>query len=271
MRGTLRFPALFACLILIASILLPVNAAAAGSVINVANASAGYFTVAYSLSTDAKMKVGVTHADSTVYYDYVAGAASTYTFTQGDGDYTITLYRNTTGTSYRKIESVDVSVSMDDPMAPYLASTAEITFSQEDAVGQLAAQLCAGLTDDAAKAVAIHNYIAGNFTYDHAFADQIASGGVKNYTPNTNSILAAGKGVCYDFSALYAAMCRSQGIPCAVAKGYRAGVYHAWNMVYVDGQWNPVDLTASIAHKNTAAASLSDCVISLELYTDMKF
>ena len=61
-------------------------------------------------------------------------------------------------------------------------------------------------------------------------------------------------------------MCRSQGIPCAVAKGYLSGGYHAWNMVYVDGVWNAVDMTRSIARGNTGAAGLSGCVTSLDGY-----
>ena len=88
--------------------------------------------------------------------------------------------------------------------------------------------------------------------------DQVKTGEVKNYTPDTNAVLAARKGICYDFSALYAAMCRSQGIPCAIARGYLNGGYHAWNMVYIDGAWNAVDMTREIANANTDAATIGD-------------
>ena len=265
MKRVNRFPAIFLSAALIASQFLPVSSLAAGTVIDTSTAAAGYFTVAYQ-TANAKMKVGVTQGSDTVYYDYVPGTTSSYTFTDGNGDYTITLYRNVSGTSYRQVESAKVQVEMEDAMAPYLASTAEITFSQDDAVGQTAAQLCAGLTDDGAKVAAIHNYIASRYTYDHDFAARIDRGEVTNYTPDTNRLLSAQKGICYDFSALFAAMCRSQGIPCAVAKGYLSGGYHAWNMVYVDGVWNAVDMTRSIARGNTGAAGLSGCVTSLDGY-----
>lgn len=98
-------------------------------------------------------------------------------------------------------------------MAPYLVSTTEITFSSQDSVGRKAAELCAGLTEDADKVVAIHNYIASHFTYDNIFAAQVAAGQVVNYTPDTARTLETRTGICYDFSALFAAMCRSQGHP----------------------------------------------------------
>ena len=271
MKRTVRFPAIFVCFLLMAAFVFPVRAFAAGSAIDTSTSSDGYFTVAYLSEEKAKMKVGVTQGTDTVYYDYVPGDASAYTFTDGDGAYTITLYQNISGIKYKKVECVDVNVAMTDPMAPYLVSTEEITFSGDDAVSRKAAELCAGLTADEDKAVAIHNYIAANFTYDSVFGDQVKTGEVKNYTPDTNAVLAARKGICYDFSALYAAMCRSQGIPCAIARGYLNGGYHAWNMVYIDGTWNAVDMTREIANANTDAATIGDCVIALEHYIDMRY
>ena len=119
--------------------------------------------------------------------------------------------------------------------------------------------------------VAIHNYIAAHFTYDNEFAARVRSGEINNYTPETNQILVAQKGVCYDFSALFAAMCRSQGIPCAVAKGYLSGASHAWNMVYINGKWNAIDMTRSIAYKAFNASTLSDCVTALDTYSGMSY
>ena len=171
------------------------------------------------------------------------------------------MFRNTSGTSYTEVSSAQTIVEMEHEFAPYLASTAEVAFSPEDAVGEKAAELCAGLTDDAAKAVAIHNYIAAHFTYDDQFAASVRSGAFKNYIPNTRTIIAAEKGVCYDFSALFAAMCRSQGIPCALEKGYQYGGYHAWNTVYIDDAWHVVDLTFSISRQISSAKTLADCTV----------
>lgn len=264
MKRVSRFLGVFLCLLVLSVAFFTVSASAtADTVIDTATASEGYFTVNYSTNAPVKMKVGVTYNNSTVYYNYTPGAEASYTFTKGDGNYTVTLYRNVSGTSYRKVTSAQAVVKMEDALSPYCVSTAEITFSQDDAVGKKAAELCAGITDDSAKAVAIHNYIAANFVYDYDFAANVRSGAVKNYVPNTNGILSAQKGVCYDFSALYAAMCRSQGIPCTVEKGYLDGKYHAWNKVHIDDTWEFVDLTASVCRKISSVERFSDCTVSM--------
>lgn len=51
------------------------------------------------------MKVGVTHDGETVFYTYVPGEASAYAFMEGNGRYTLTLYRNVRGTTYKAVTS----------------------------------------------------------------------------------------------------------------------------------------------------------------------
>lgn len=245
--------------------------ASAANVIDVSTASDGYFTVEYSGSVNARMKVGVTYGSNTVFYDYAPGSSSGYTFANGNGTYTVTLFQNVSGTSYKSIASSTTRVNLSDHLAPYRASTAEVTFSKNDAVGQKAAEICSNITDEGAKIAAIHNFIAANYCYDNNFAANVENGTIKNYTPNTNELIDKSTGVCYDFSALFAAMCRSQDIPCAVAKGYLSSKYHAWNMVYTNGSWTAVDLTVSIADRNTDAETLSDCMVSLSAYHDYTY
>lgn len=249
----------FFCVILS---ILTVHAWAAHAEIDVSTASDGYFSVFYEGDAGLKMKVGVTAAGQTTYYDYTPGARAAYALDKGDGTYAITLYRNLSGTRYQKVLSKTLPVTLKDALAPYLASTTEITFAADDAVGLKAAALCDGLTDDQSKIVAIHNFIAGNFQYDDVFAAAVRKGAVRNYTPNTNDALSKQQGVCYDFSALLAAMCRSQGIPCQLVKGYTAIGYHAWNLIYADGAWVSVDVTTAVARQACSAKTLSDCTVS---------
>ncbi|MHC4133526.1 MAG: transglutaminase-like domain-containing protein [Planctomycetota bacterium] len=55
------------------------------------------------------------------------------------------------------------------------------------------------------------------------------------------------EGDCTEHSVFLAALCRAAGIPARVAMGfeYIAGVWagHAWNEVWIDGQWYPLDAT----------------------------
>lgn len=57
--------------------------------------------------------------------------------------------------------------------------------------------------------------------------------------PNPDETLASRSGICFDYASLAAAMLRSLGIPCQVITGYVGpeSLYHAWNMVYIDGSW----------------------------------
>ena len=72
--------------------------------------------------------------------------------------------------------------------------------------------------------------------------------------------LSTGKGICFDYASLAAAMLRSQGIPTKLIFGYVSpdDVYHAWNMFYTEesgwvtvsfevsgNSWNRMDLTFS--------------------------
>lgn len=268
MKRITRILGIFLCLVMVFS----GSAFAAGNaIIDTSTSDQGYFTVAYNNYMGVKMKVGVTYDGTTKYYNYTPGEESSYTFAEGDGYYTIALYRNISGTKYRQVTKTSAQVELVDVMAPYLASTAEITFSAEDPVGLMAAALCEGLETDEEKIVAFYNFISEEFQYDYKFAAQVRSGAVKNYTPNTSLVLETEKGICYDFSSLFAAMCRSQDIPCAIAKGYLGNAYHAWNMVWLDEEWVAVDMTAVVCKKHIEADELSDCLVDLARYTDYTF
>lgn len=67
------------------------------------------------------------------------------------------------------------------------------------------------------------------------------------YVPDPDQTLSSGKGICFDYASLAAAMLRSQGIPAKVITGYVSGgaVYHAWNMIYLkESGWITVEIKA---------------------------
>ncbi len=65
----------------------------------------------------------------------------------------------------------------------------------------------------------------------------------EKYGLENNIALASGYGICEDYAELFQAMCTRAGIPCVIVTGEAGGGSHAWNMVYVDGQWLYVDCT----------------------------
>jgi transglutaminase-like putative cysteine protease len=102
--------------------------------------------------------------------------------------------------------------------------------------------LCKDIKSDFKKIIAIKNYMDENLSYDFELAENIKNGKTVAYIPNPNSFLETKKGICYDYASLFAAMCRSQGLPCMIVKGYsNKGILHAWNKVYIENRWYFVD------------------------------
>lgn len=240
MQRYTRFMGLFLCLIIF---LCPAISAASEIIIDTSHAPDGYFSVCYSASETQRMKVGVTFDKDTTYYDYTAGDTLSYAFIQGDGRYTITVYTNVKKSYYQVVSQKTISVKLNNKLAPYLASTYEVEFADDDIVGQTAREICDGISNEKKKIAAICSYVRENIVYDYDFAEDVSNGTIKTYHPKASDILQNKKGICYDYAVLFAAMCRSQAIPCDIVKGYYNGKYHAWDRVYYDGSWHDVDLT----------------------------
>lgn len=59
-------------------------------------------------------------------------------------------------------------------------------------------------------------------------------------------ILDCKSGLCFDYSHLFAAVCRSRNIPCYILDGYNrkdSNMRHTWNRVHFNGTWWNVDLS----------------------------
>ena len=252
-----------ACAVFAAAALsMGITAAAANDVVDMSNSTHGYVTVNYSSS--ARLKVGIQYnGGKTVFYDCPSGKDASFSLDKGNGKYTVTLYRNVSGTSYQQVDSKSMNVTVKDSYAPYLVSTSEVQFSKRDTVSAKAAELCKNAKTDEAKVIAIYNYMASRYTYDNKLANKITSGKITKYIPDTAATLKGTTGICYDFSSLFAAMCRSQGIPCALTKGYAGSSYHAWNKVNLNGKWYQIDLTYAVTRSVKNAKTLHDCVSPL--------
>ena len=108
---------------------------------------------------------------------------------------------------------------------------------------ELADEICASSDTDADKIQAIYSWIIHNFEYDYNYHAVIQYFDV-------HRTLRTRKGVCYDFSNLFAALCRIQNIPCYVVDGTpydHSTEDHTWNRVYYDSCWWDVDVTNDIS------------------------
>lgn len=113
----------------------------------------------------------------------------------------------------------------------------------------LADEICKNAKTDEQKVMAIYNWIIDNITYDDNYACTYQYFDVKK-------TLLTKTGICFDFSNLFAALCRSQQIPCLVLDGYRYNDFsnkHVWNRVHFNGSWYNLDVTCDAARKHENA------------------
>ena len=103
--------------------------------------------------------------------------------------------------------------SMANQNACYLKADKEITFTVGDKVSQKAAELTKNAKTSQEKAMAIYSYIVTSYSYDYDLYNKIVTGKITRYTPQPNKIIDSRVGICYDIASLYAAMCRSVGVP----------------------------------------------------------
>lgn len=216
--------------------------------VDASNKSQGYITVRYYGS---KSLVKVIVQKSGTKYQYTIktnGTTEVLPLTLGSGTYTIGVYENVSGTSYSVALQKNVSVSISNSLSPFLYPNQQVNFSQGSSCVYKSAQVCAGKSTDVQKASEIFKYVTSNIRYDTAEANAIISGAIKNYCPNPDEVLSTRKGICYDYASLFAAMCRAQGIPTKLVKGYVGpnGLYHAWNQVYLKNVgWITVEYKAT--------------------------
>ncbi len=215
-----------------------------GTPVIVSNLDAGTVSISYTSDSTKTHKVLVTKDGKKIsYYIKTDGVEVNYPLQYGNGEYTISILENTTGNSYRKIKSENVTLALDDQKKVYLNSVQNINWNEDSKAIEKARELTEGLKTDEEKISVIYKYIVQNFSYDYNKLGNLKL----DYTPDIDDTIESATGICYDFSSTFAAMLRSLDIPAKLVKGYAEGVngYHAWNEVYfaASGKWITIDTT----------------------------
>jgi transglutaminase-like putative cysteine protease len=160
--------------------------------------------------------------------------------TRGPGEYEVRLCLPAAEEGFYRLSDVSFGVraaaGVDEALAPgvYIESGRQ-------AVHELALSVVGTAAGDYERARAIYRWLGRNLTYDLARAKDPAARPLA-----TTEILELRRGVCQDFSNVFAAMCRSLGIPCRVVHGQAppvGGTPHAWNEFWAGGRWVLVDAT----------------------------
>ena len=254
------------------SMLMPVASGTAvksggGAEIDYSNVKDGYVMVRFAAANSKRLRVQVAGPTTTYTYELPTGSWNTFPLSDGNGSYKVTAFQNTTGKKYAVLASASFDAALTDEFAPFLRPNQYVNYEGAQATIAKAAELTQGVSDPLEKVGKVYNYVVKNLTYDKPLANKIASGQVTTYLPDLDSVLAAKKGICFDYAALMTGMLRSQGVPCKMVVGYAGTQYHAWisvwsdetgwvdGAVYFDGTtWHRMDPT--FASSNSSEAML---------------
>lgn len=246
-----KFIVALALLLLILPTLQATAAHANGNAgwLNTAKLAQGVVGIRYAVNKDIITRVTVAKGEAKYTYTITAGETEVFLPLQlGNGEYTITVLENTTGNKYQVKHRENVKLDLKDGNAVYLNAIQLVNWNDKGNAAKKAIELAKKQKTDTQKAKAIYDYIVSTIKYDEKLAANVAT----TYIPNIDQVIKAQKGICYDYAALFAAMLRANGIPAKLVMGKSAYVdtYHAWNEVYLDGEWVIMDTTVDTAYKN---------------------
>lgn len=230
--------------------------------IDYSNTKDGYVMVNFTASTTKRLKVQVAGPTTTYTYNLPANAWTTFPLSDGNGDYKITVFENTTDTKYASVATVTTKVTLTDEFVPFVRPNQYVDYGGAVNTVAKAQELVGSETDPLKKVELIYNFVVNNLTYDKEKAQSVQSG----YLPVLDTVLSAKKGICFDYAALMAGMLRSQGVPCKLVVGYAGTAYHAWisvwteetgwidGAIYFDGTtWQRMDPTFASSSNSSAA------------------
>lgn len=198
--------------------------------IDASHTDQGYVMVRYS-GSNSKVKLQVKTPDGSKYIYLLSqkGDYETFPLSSGSGSYSLTVYENVSGDMYSTAFSQDIQAEIEDEFLPFLYPNQYVWFTKESETVAKGKDLVAKAHSDLQAVEAIYEYVIGNISYDEAKAANVSYG----YLPVVDDTLETGKGICFDYAALMAAMLRSQNIPTKLEVGYAGEAYHAWISVYL--------------------------------------
>lgn len=200
--------------------------------------------VGISISSKYKLKLQVRKPNSDLVYNYDVPTSDSCLFVpmnMEDGTYKFRLMQSIQDNQYTCIAEETSDVTLKDEFQPYLRPNQMVNYNKSSDCIKKVEELAASCTTDADVAAAVYDYMVKNIQYDTEKAATVQNG----YLPSPDETLKTGKGICFDYASLAAAMLRSVGIPCKLITGYVGEeTYHAWNSLYLkDKGWSLFDTT----------------------------
>ena len=144
---------------------------------------------------------------------------------------------------------------MTNDLAPYLYPNQIVNYTNDSYVYKKSFELVKEDRDDLTRIAHLFKYVVDTLDYDDQKAKDVSETFV---LPDIDGSLKSHKGICFDYAASLAALCRIQGFPAKVIVGWTDIEYHAWVEIYLKDKgwinpkiyfkkekWNLVDPTFS--------------------------
>lgn len=210
-----------------------------GTTINYGNSSEGYVMVKHDASKK-RYKVAIKKGDNTYNYDLNSkGEYEIYPLQMGNGKYSIQVYEQVSGSKYTPVGNKTIEVKLSNKNICYLYPNQFVNYNANTKAIAKSDELCSGLSSDKEKVEAIFDFCKTEIDYHHIRAMTVPKG----YLPDIDEVLKEKMGICFDYAAVMACMLRVQGIPTQLVIGFADKEYHAWNKVYMGGEWIRYDAT----------------------------
>ncbi len=201
--------------------------------------------IGVNATVDGTMAVRIAKGKDSV--DHIVSGVTTLPLEYGEGIYTLYMLRKIDGDRYKVIQKKEVELRLDSPTVLYLQSIQNIKWSTENMAIRKAEELTRDAKTDQEKIDKIYDFIFKNISYDDSKKNNV----LPNYLPDIDATIKVGRGICYDYAALFAAMLRSEGIATKLVTGYKNDIeqYHAWNQVYDKEKktWVTIDITYDVS------------------------
>ena len=207
-----------------------------GATVDISNTSSGYFMVRFDGNV-SRFVVRVEHSAAQQPCDFHMRPSNweTVPLTHGNGTYTVTVLEHVADGMFAVTLTTTIEVSMSNPLLPWLYPNQFVNFTPQTNAVRIAEDLAGGAYSELDVVRAVYDFVIANIAYDHAFAQDVTSGTITEYLPDLDDILSRGRGICFDYAAIMAAMLRAQNIPTRLEIGFvSGGIFHAWVTVHTD-------------------------------------
>lgn len=195
-------------------------------------ASQGYIG-ACKMADGPRTKIQISKEDQKYNYDVDQAEMISFPLQMGSGMYTLKILQQVEGTRYAISASTQIDVLLEEESLPFLYPNQVVQYTPSSQVVQLSFDLVSEDTDDLSRIAHLFQYVIDTLDYDDRKAQAVSE---EYVLPDLDQAIDSGKGICFDYASLLAALCRIQNIPARVIVGWTDIEYHAWVEIYLEGE-----------------------------------